>query len=154
MSKADLKMPGTTAEVDVVYRAPRMICTSRHAIKAFADKYVKRISHRYTAGSAFAVFISVLPVVTTEQKFTGFLFLSGDDMPGLYRAIACLSGVICVWHGIKAFQESKKANSDYMLQELLADGDSSEANSNVSLDTAPARFWGFKSFANKGQQPN
>lgn len=154
MSKADLKLPSATAEVDVVYRAPRMICTSRHAIKAFAEKYAKRVNRRNIAVSALTVFLSALPVSTTNQNFSDFLWMSGEDMPGVYRAITGVSAIVCIVFGIWAVVDIRKANTDYMIRELVSDGDSSEAASNVSLDTTPASSRMFKSFSSQESQPN
>lgn len=129
MTKGKLRLPGGIESVDVVYKAPRMICTSQHAIKQYADRYAKRIQHRSIAATAFSVFLTTLPIVTTEQKFSDAGWISGESLPGLFLFLTWTSFAFLILFGLLAIWEWRKANSDYLIQELLDDGDSSTSAS-------------------------
>lgn len=42
MSNGVLSLPGSKEKVDVVYKAPRMICASEHTIKLYTSKLLRQ----------------------------------------------------------------------------------------------------------------
>lgn len=143
--KGTLRLPAGNKTVDVVYKAPRMICTSQHAIKLYAEEYVKRVQRRFIAVSAFSVALTTLPMATTEQKFSDFWFLSGESLPGIYVSLTFLSVVAFVAFSAWSVIEWKKTTSDFMIQQLLTDEDSSTTPTETST---PANVIPMKDFEN------
>lgn len=132
MTQGKLRLPRGEESVDVVYKAPRMICTSQHAIKQYAEKFAKRIQNRTFAVSAFSVFLTTFPLAVTEQKYLDIGWIPGESIPGIFIALSAISLIALAYFGIFSVLEFEKASSDYMIQELLADEDSSTTPTETS----------------------
>lgn len=48
MSNGVLRLPGSNEKVDVVYKAPRMICASEHTIKLYTAEVISANSKRFS----------------------------------------------------------------------------------------------------------
>lgn len=124
--KGRLDIPSSRSDVDVVYKTPKMICASRECLKIHAEKFAKRASRPALAASALSVLLSVLPIVTTDQKFTDCWFISGESLPGIYLGIAWLSGGAFVYFLAITLLNVKRLSSNYMIEELLKDEGATE----------------------------
>lgn len=142
MSEGRLSLPKASEKVEVVYITPRFICTSRHAIKIYADKLLKRRLGWSIGGISLSFFLTTAPLALTEQKFTDTWFASAETIQVLMSLVATVSLIGIAGSIIFCGFNWKKANSDYMIRELMQDEDSlertdreGERNTTIPMDS-------------------
>lgn len=118
MSNGVLSLPGSNEKVDVVYKAPRMICASEHTIKLYASELIEATAKRSGFCGSLAVFLSVLPMAINEKGFSDFLTIASGTWHGIFVTISVISGALCLGFAFRWFTLRKKTSPDYLIQRL------------------------------------
>lgn len=139
MGEGRLSLPKASEKVEVVYITPRLICTSRHAIKIYADKLLNRRKNWFVGGVSLSVLLTTAPLAVTEQKFNSIWFISAEVLSLLVNLLALGSLISLFVSATLCVANWNKANSDYMIHELINDGDSLERSDreNTADSTIP-----------------
>lgn len=118
-NKGILKLPGTNEKVNVVFKAPKMICASEHTIKWYVSEAISAALHRSNCFGALAVFLSVIPMVATEQQFSEVFNIPAIVWPGIFFCIAGVSLIACVFFLYKWQTLKDKNDADYVIKKLI-----------------------------------
>ena len=119
MSNGVLSLPGSKGKVDVVYKAPRMICASEHTIKLYTSEVIEAASKRFGFCGSLAVFLSALPMAINANGFSDFIGITSGTWHGLFVAIAIASMASCIWFACQWFYLKSKAGPDYLIEKLV-----------------------------------
>lgn len=123
MSNGVLRLPGSNEKVDVVYKAPRMICASEHTIKLYTAEVISANSKRFSFFGSLGIFLSVLPVASTSQQFNEFLGVSANLWPGIFFVATGISLLACIIFAWQWLQLKSKADPDYLIEKLVENDD-------------------------------
>lgn len=119
MSNGVLRLPGSNEKVDVVYKAPRMICASEHTIKLYTAEVISANSKRFSFFGSLCIFLSVLPVASTSQQFNEFLGVPANLWPGIFFVATGISLFACITFAWQWLQLKSKVDPDYLIEKLV-----------------------------------